>query len=288
MKKEESRGSWYLLTGLVIGLMIGVIYSRNIQPVSYIDTYPSSLRREDKDRYRSLIASAYLSNGDLVRARARLELLGDKDISRTLTEQAQRILAENGSSSEAQALGMLALALGEDNFGVDPADDLNNGSSPVNGPPSAVQDTPVPGQADPSAPQSGTPGPGMDSQSNSDQKPADAIPPELFVLTNKQEICDEQVSEPIIVIQIKDQAGKPVAGIPITISWQGGEEHFYTGLKPEKGLGYADYTLNSENGYSLYLGETGATLRDIYAVQCRDPKGNSYWGVLSLEYSLPQ
>ena len=113
MNQRDERGPWYLLTGLVIGVVLGLAYAWLVQPVEYVDTSPASLREDFKDRYRALIAAAYMANGDLVRARARLELLEDEDMFRSLAEQAQRTLAEQGSSEEARALGLLAIALGQ-------------------------------------------------------------------------------------------------------------------------------------------------------------------------------
>ena len=113
MRSSEERGPWYLLTGLIIGIVIGVLYTRYLQPVEYIDTSPALLRQDFKDQYRFLIAAAYSANGDLVRAKARLGLLKDPDVFRALSEQAQRTLAEDGSSLEARSLGLLAIALGQ-------------------------------------------------------------------------------------------------------------------------------------------------------------------------------
>jgi hypothetical protein len=92
----EKRGPWYLLTGLVLGIALGLIYAWIFQPVQYVDTSPASLRSDFKDQYRALIAAAYLGNGDLVRARARLELIKDEDMFRAISEQAQRTLAQQG------------------------------------------------------------------------------------------------------------------------------------------------------------------------------------------------
>jgi hypothetical protein len=58
---SEERGPWYLLTGMVIGIVLGLVYAWVVQPVRYVNTSPGSLRVEFKDRYRALIASAYLS-----------------------------------------------------------------------------------------------------------------------------------------------------------------------------------------------------------------------------------
>lgn len=111
---EDERGNLYLLTGVVLGIILGILFAWVISPVKYVDTAPESLKDEFKDQYRVLIASAYVANGDLVRAKARLALLDEVDIYLVVAEQAQQMLAEDGSVEEAQALGRLALALGQE------------------------------------------------------------------------------------------------------------------------------------------------------------------------------
>jgi len=111
---EDERGNWYLLTGVVLGIILGILFAWVISPVKYVDTAPESLKDEFKDQYRVLIASAYVANGDLVRAKARLELLDEADIYLVVAEQAQQMLAEGGSVDEAQALGRLALSLSQE------------------------------------------------------------------------------------------------------------------------------------------------------------------------------
>ena len=108
---EENRGNLYLVTGIVIGLALGLLFAWLIQPVEYLDTPPDSLKEIYKDQYRAVIASAFEANQDMVRAKARLELLGDEDIYRAVAEQAQRVLADGGTPQESQALGRLAAAL---------------------------------------------------------------------------------------------------------------------------------------------------------------------------------
>jgi len=108
---EENRGNLYLVTGIVIGLALGLLFAWVIQPVQYLDTPPDSLKEIYKDQYRAVIASAFEANQDMVRTKARLELLGDEDIYRAVAEQAQRVLADGGTQQEAQALGRLAAAL---------------------------------------------------------------------------------------------------------------------------------------------------------------------------------
>jgi hypothetical protein len=279
MNREEPRGPWYLLTGFVFGVILGVLYARYIQPVRYVDTAPFSLISEDKDRYRSLIAVAYLSSGDLVRAKARLELLGDGDISRALTEQAQRTLARDGSSSDARALGLLAVALGQD-----PPGPIQSVTQDLRSP-TQTQAFTTPAEFDESTQMSPITE-GL-SETNTASNVISPIEANSYVLISKLENCDQPMSDPIIQIEVSDQTGQPIPGILIIITWAGGEERFYTGLKPEKGLGYADYTLNQDFVYSLRIGESGAPLGNISPVLCSDVNGSSFWGVLSLKFSTP-
>ncbi|MFQ5616788.1 MAG: hypothetical protein ACE5GO_10085, partial [Anaerolineales bacterium] len=85
--RQNKRGPWYLLTGLIIGITIGVLYAWSISPIKYVDTEPASLREDFKEEYRALIAAAYAANRDLARAQARLTLLEDPDIADTLAAQ---------------------------------------------------------------------------------------------------------------------------------------------------------------------------------------------------------
>ena len=103
---RDERGYWYLLTGFVIGIVLGLVYAWLISPQQYKDTSPASLQPEFKDQYRAMIAAAFVATGNLPRAEARLQLLDDQDVVRTLTEQAQLTLAEGSSPRQAQALGL--------------------------------------------------------------------------------------------------------------------------------------------------------------------------------------
>ncbi len=110
---RQKQGYWYLLTGILIGFLAGLAVAWIIKPVEYTDTSPASLQPIYKDRYRVLIAVAYAASGDLVRAKARLKLLGDENPLQALTVQAQRTLAEGSSPEEARSLSLLASAMGQ-------------------------------------------------------------------------------------------------------------------------------------------------------------------------------
>jgi hypothetical protein len=283
MNNDEPRGPWYLLTGLIIGALLGIAYTRYFQPVRYVDISPNTLQANFKDQYRSLIAAAYLSNGDLVRATARLELLGDKDSSRALTEQAQRTLAIDGGSNEARSLGILAIALGQAPPG--PVQAITPGAlSPTSSP---VLATPADVEIPVENSESSVETPKGSIGTEDSNSPEAQTSPQSYVLISREEICDQALPEPLIELEVSDQAGQPAAGVIVIITWAGGEERFYTGLKSEKGLGYADYSLSPDFVYSLQIGESGAPLGNISAVSCTGSQGAVYWGALHLNYGQP-
>jgi hypothetical protein len=109
--KPDRRGSWYLLTGLILGVGLGLVFSWWISPVKYVDAPPSTLRAGYKDEYRALIASAYLYNQDLLRAEGRLAQLKDDDLVQVLARQAQKAMVDTHPKEEIQALNALSLAL---------------------------------------------------------------------------------------------------------------------------------------------------------------------------------
>ena len=323
----EKRGPWYLLTGLVLGIALGLIYAWVFQPVRYVDTTPESLRPDFKDQYRALIAAAYLGNGDLVRARARLELLKDEDMFRVISEQAQRTLAQQGSDADARALGLLAIALGQAPPG--PAVAITQQRlTPLAQPTQTEEvrqpsDTPMPGaiqltttsaalaiepptqpanveptiapSADLSTADSlATVSPNGVETSTSLQidtpvpSPAfTATPGGPFVLLSQEKLCDQQLDVPQLQIEALDRFNRPVPGVLVIVAWPGGEERFFTGLKPEKGQGYADFTLTPGTLYNLRLGENGERVTDLAGLMCTPTSSAPYWGAWLLKFVQP-
>jgi hypothetical protein len=109
--RSDRRGSWYLLTGAVLGIAMGLVFSWVISPVEYVNAPPYALRADYKEEYRALVAAAYQYNRDLLRAEDRLAQLRDENIIQSLGMQAQQALAEGHSEREVQDLSELAMAL---------------------------------------------------------------------------------------------------------------------------------------------------------------------------------
>lgn len=110
LQRDPKKGHWYLISGLILGVVAGLIITWLLFPVEYEDTSPGTLAEDYKEIYRRTIAEVYLVTGDLDRAISRLNLLEDDDIVFALGAQAQRALAD-GREKEAQALALLASAI---------------------------------------------------------------------------------------------------------------------------------------------------------------------------------
>jgi hypothetical protein len=323
---DEERGHWYLLTGLVIGIALGLVYAWVVQPVKYVDTPPAALRRDFKDQYRALIAAAYMANHDLVRAKARLELLGDEDMYRAISEQAQRTLAEDGSTHQARALGLLAIALGQEGPGpAIPATAVHSkatdtrastkqaasstlpplpsltatftlaATSTPTSTPEWAGETPPPTQPQttgttPTPEGEGTPIDTPIPRPTTTPTPTRTTTPTPggpFVLLSREKICEQKLGQPLIQVEAMNILNQPVPGVLVIVTWESGEERFFTGLKPEKGLGYADFTPAPGIAYTLRLGEGGLPVPDLSAAECQSPSGEDFWGAWVLKFIQP-
>lgn len=303
---RDDRGNWYLLTALVLGLALGLLISWKLYTVSYVNTEPKSLRDDFKDQYRALIAAAYAANNDLEAARARLAYIGDEDPAAALTEQAQRVALSNRPQAEVaaelSALTRLASAI-EQPPTPSPAAPIASPSSPPEGAEASPSSTPTV-EVTPTLVSSATPSPvvvispGAASASPAPRNPTRTptplptrtptpTPGAPFVLQRQLFVCNQKLPQPLIQVQTRDAASQPVPGVEIVVAWQDGEEHFFTGLKPELGLGYADFTMTPGVVYSLRLAEGGETLNDLTPQECETVDGTRYWGSWLLMFVQP-
>jgi hypothetical protein len=301
---REERGHWYLLTGFVIGIVLGLVYAWLISPRQYQDTSPASLLPEFKDQYRAMIAAAFVATGNLPRAEARLALLGDSEVERALTEQAQRTLGEGNAPLEAQALGLLAVALGQGDVGSLPTlvpQATNAESQSTNSPqtdisdPTTTETNPEPTSQDisatPSFPSSDqTPqmmGTVLSTATPLPTRTPTVTPGSPFVLQSNTFVCDPNLPNPLIQVIAKDSSGEPLPGQEILTTWDGGEDNYFTGLKPELGLGYADFLMTPGIVYQVQMAGGGQTVPDITPAECETQGGGRYWGSWLLVFSRP-
>jgi hypothetical protein len=71
-----SRWLLFIIT-IALGAAGGLYYGWVVNPVEYLDTYPSSMRADYKADYVLMVSEAYSAEGDLFLAMRRLSALGD-------------------------------------------------------------------------------------------------------------------------------------------------------------------------------------------------------------------
>jgi len=286
--KQDRRGSWYILTGLVLGVAMGLFYSWVISPVKYVDAPPYALRADFKDEYRALVAAAYLYSYDLLRAEDRLEQLKEDNPSENLAMQAQKALAEGRPDEEVRALGILGLALGE---GVTPLALSSSTAQVVISTQSITAVTPTPIVNLPTSNPTQTSNVPIPQATKTLQPTSTATSTPTvgaaFVLQETMLVCNPDQSQPLIQVEIRDAAGQPVASVELVMTWDGGEDHFFTGLKPELGQGYADFLMTPEVVYSLQIADGGQAVNDLTAAECLLDDGSRYWGSWMLTFIQP-
>jgi hypothetical protein len=243
----------FLILGFGIGLAGGLYYAWLVSPVEYVETAPDSLRADFRGDYLGLIASAYASGGDLVRARTRLALFPDLDTTTELAALAQQRLAAGLADTEASALSQLASALSQ---------------GPIRTPVPTVSVSPTP---------SNTPRP-------SPTRRPTATPGAAFLLTSREKICDPLLSEPLIQVVVLNAAQGSVPGQEVIIVWDTGQDHFFTGLKPELGLGYGDFTMMEGVTYTLQLAESLQPVTNLAAHECGGQGDEPYLGSWLIQF----
>jgi hypothetical protein len=106
-----------------------------------------------------------------------------------------------------------------------------------------------------------------------------------FVLQEQSLLCDTDPGVPLIVFEIVDAGGNPVPNLEISVTWPGSEERLFTGLKPEFGLGYADFTMTPGERYTVQVQPANAAgsqpLTGLTATEC-EANGKRFWGVWKL------
>ncbi len=276
---NERRLPLDIIGALILGAALGLFYAWTLAPVQIIDSAPAALRADFKNQYRAAIAASFASNHDLARAKARLALLADADSYAALSAQAQQMLAAGESFASVEQVADLASAL--------------RGPPPTN---IASSESPTPISFEP-----------VNSTQNVTSAPQETLPPfstEIplplfsptprptrtpvpapgapFALVSQESLCDESLPDGILQVMTINLDGRQLPGIELIVSWPGGEEHFFSGFKPELGNGYADFNMAPNIIYSLRAADGGAPIENLSAPSCTAANGESFFGGLHI------
>ncbi len=109
--RRAQRSAWYLLSGFVLGVVIGLLIAGVIAPFKLQDISPAQLLPQAKDQYRLMIARVFVADQNLIRAQSRLMLLGDENSAQALSKQAQQMLAVGDNEKDIAIVAELALKI---------------------------------------------------------------------------------------------------------------------------------------------------------------------------------
>jgi hypothetical protein len=206
-----------------------------------------------------------------------LELIGDQEPALALAAQAQRFLAESEDNEMALILANLSSVLQSENkpaptlpqLTSTPVPEISNGSN---------------GNTNQNSDDS-TPSPTNGNISPPTPSPTDSPP---FILQDSSPICDPTLGESLIQVIATDGSGEGIPGVTLEISLgTDPTEVFFTGLKPELGLGYADFSAEPGLTYQLEIPESGLIITDIEVPTCQTESEDSYWGSWEIYITHP-
>jgi len=108
-----------------------------------------------------------------------------------------------------------------------------------------------------------------------------------YQLVGQDTICDPELAEGLLQIVVINATRRQIPGAEIILTWSSGEEHIFTGLKPELGNGYADYLMTPEVTYSVRMADGGTPASGISAATCTAADDSTYLGGIRITFQQP-
>ncbi len=274
--------SWTaLILGLALGLGGGLYFAWNLAPLEEFNTSPWQLTTGDQQRYVVAIALSFAQDSDINRAAERLLTIwrpgGQYDNPFGMVAGVACDLARTdfiATNNGRIAIGAMQLLYQSQGFS-DCADDIIvaaqiNPLATIPPPPTVTPTLVPPASKTPTPP----PLPGTPVTPGGRLVPT-TLPQQDFALVRLEPYCDQELSG-IIEVYVQASNGDGIPGIAVRVRWDGGEDTFFTGLKPERGPAYADFQMEPNRGYIIELpGRSDPSSQQIAALPCTPETGAS-------------
>lgn len=277
------RGWVWLIAGLILGLTAGLIYTWALKPVAFYDTYPPLMHEDFRADWVRMTGLAYGNEGDLARARLRLQDLPADEIQGILTQALDTAVDSGRPLSVLQRLAALA-----QEYGVDSAAVRIYASDEV------LLFTPTPTLAAIVPTLTATtvkPTPTATAEPTPEPIPHVILPtptplPPPYVISETLKSClpEPRIAVSLtesITVTVRGRERQQITGLPgreIWLLWTGGADHAFTGLRPTEGLGYADFSVEPDQLYNIYIETpTGAPVTTLKIEACTTKEGKSGW-----------
>ena len=268
-QRPRSFISWAgVILGLILGIAGGLGYTWGFDPIEEFDTHPWQLNEDDRAHYIAALMLDYAHNADLSLATQRLAALRlPRDFIQEVADVACTLTTEgyaNNSSGLRAVRAMMTFYQLQGRSGCadtlillddtpSPQVVLIEPPTPTLAPPATK--TPTPGAVDRAA---GTPTlvivPTSPPQSD-------------FEIANIPTSCSA-VRPGLIEVQVVDFNGQGIPGQLVRVTWDGGESVFATGLKPERGPGFADFEMEPGLSYLVDMPGRADPSQPLTATSC--------------------
>lgn len=273
-QRPRSGISWVgVILGLILGIGGGLLYTWVLSPVVEFDTQPWQLNAADRQQYIVAIMAEYGHTGDFNRAFQRLLALRPQtDPIQEVAEVACELTTSgyaNNSSGLRAVRAMITFYQLQGRSGC--ADDLivANAAQPT----LVVIELPSATLAPPA-----TKTPTPESSIRLTGTPTiPVVPTNLpssdYEIANIPTACS--IDRPgLIEITVVDFNGQGIPGQTVRVRWDGGESVFATGLKPERGAGYADFQMEAGLSYLVDMPGLSDPSQPLVATTCALENGD--------------
>ena len=272
--------SWGVaVVGLLLGLVGGLIFTWFVRPLQYVDTYPPMMSARYRQDWIRMAAWSYAQEDNWDRTQTRLLHIPASEVAAGSAEVLEQAAAQGHTAGMLQRIARLAAAHGATGPGIDVY--ATEGAGGVMPPAAVARPSPTAPliEQTPTTEATVTPRPrpsptvvvsdtpGVDSPFTIvSQTLSCALEPYLAVsleLSRTVEIRGREVQE---------QIGLPMR--EIWLIWDDGADRAITGLRPRKGLGYADFTIEPGRIYNLYVDSpSGRPILTLQAEPCPPAEG---------------
>lgn len=240
---------WVLLFGFAIGLAGALFYAWQIDPRKEVDTRPAQLRADQKAHYVVAVALRFSYDSDLANAvNALIALELGADPFQRVADIACDLARTGYVDSTAGIRAVRALKTFYQLQGKQGCADVL--LPDVQATPVVEVRVPTPTATLPPPP-SKTPLPSEPSPT-----PAGVVvvpttrPSQNFVGRVVNTFCSASIVG-VIEVFVQRANGDGIGGQGVRVRWEGGEDRFSTGLKPERGVGYADFSMEAGRSYVI-------------------------------------
>jgi len=273
--------------GIIVGIVGGLFLAWNVAPTEEFDTVPRQLGGNERAQYVVAVMLAYQYDGDFNRALNELvalnlgadpiQAVADIACDLASTGYAATTSGQNAIRSLIDfyqpqgrtgcATDLIPAAIAQ----ASPVIEVTV-STPTLRPPASKTPTPVGTPVTIST----LPGvvPGEETDEPFLRQPTPAFTRQ-FSIVQIDTYCRLE-SSGLIEVRVRDSGGEELPAQPVRVRWDQGESIFYTGLHPDRGLGYADFQMEAGVRYTIDMPSlSDAFTQTLDAAPCATNTGDT-------------